>query len=43
MQAFTVARAVDAGAVARASAPENIRAAVFHARAAAVEAWKRTL
>jgi tRNA nucleotidyltransferase (CCA-adding enzyme) len=43
MQAFTVARAVDAGAVARASAPENIRAAVFHARAAAVETWKRTL
>jgi tRNA nucleotidyltransferase (CCA-adding enzyme) len=43
MQAFTVARAVDAGAVARASAPDNIRAAVFRARAAAVEAWKRTL
>jgi tRNA nucleotidyltransferase (CCA-adding enzyme) len=39
-QAFAVARAVDAGAVARVSAPDQVRAAVFRARAAAIEAWK---
>jgi len=43
MQAFAVARAVDAGAVARASAPDKIREAVFRARAAAIEAWKQTV
>ena len=39
--ALAVARAVDAGAVARSVAPEKIRAAVFQARVAAVEAWRR--
>jgi tRNA nucleotidyltransferase (CCA-adding enzyme) len=43
MRAFTVARAVDAGAVARAAAPDTIRRAVFRARAAAIEAWIRSL
>ncbi|WP_310447499.1 multifunctional CCA addition/repair protein [Thiobacillus sp.] len=43
MQAFAVARAVDAGEVARATAPDKVREAVFRARAAAVEAWKLTL
>ncbi|MBT9539055.1 multifunctional CCA addition/repair protein [Thiobacillus sp.] len=43
MQAFAVARAVDAGEVARAAAPDKVREAVFRARAAAVEAWKLTL
>jgi hypothetical protein len=42
MQALAVARAVDAGAVAQASAPDKVREAVFRARAAAVEAWKQT-
>jgi len=40
-QALAAARAVDAGAVARSVAPEKIRAAVFQARVAAVEAWRR--
>jgi tRNA nucleotidyltransferase (CCA-adding enzyme) len=39
-QACAVARAVDAGAVARASPPDTVREAVFRARAAAVDAWK---
>jgi tRNA nucleotidyltransferase (CCA-adding enzyme) len=43
MQAFAVARAVDAGEVARAAAPDKVREAVFRARAAAVEVWKQTL
>ena len=43
MRAFVLARAVDAGAVARASAPDKIREAVFRARAAAIEAWKQTV
>ena len=43
MQAFAVARAVDAGEVARAAAPDKVREAVFRARAAAVEAWKLAL
>jgi len=43
MQALAVARAVDAGAVAQVSAPDKVREAVFRARAAAVEAWKRTI
>jgi tRNA nucleotidyltransferase (CCA-adding enzyme) len=41
-QALAVARAVDAGAVARASAPDKVREAVFRARAAAVDAWKQS-
>jgi len=40
-QALAVARAVDAGAVARSVAPERIGAAVFQARVAAVKAWRR--
>ncbi|MBT9566768.1 MAG: multifunctional CCA addition/repair protein [Thiobacillus sp.] len=40
-QAFEVARGVDAGAVAKAAAPDRIREAVFHARAAAVDAWRK--
>jgi len=40
-QALAVARTVDAGAVARASAPDKVREAVFRARAAAVDAWKQ--
>ena len=43
MQAFAVARAVDAGEVARAAAPDKVREAVFRAHAAAVEAWKLAL
>lgn len=35
------ASAVDAGAIARTAAPERIREAVFRARVAAVEAWRR--
>jgi tRNA nucleotidyltransferase (CCA-adding enzyme) len=42
MQAFAVARAVDAGEVAQAAVPDKVREAVFRARAAAVEAWKLT-
>lgn len=41
-QALAVARAVDAGAVARASAPDKVRETVFRARAAAVDAWKQS-
>lgn len=41
-QALAVAVAVDAGAVARASAPDKVREAVFRARAAAVDAWKQS-
>lgn len=40
-QALAVARTVDAGAVARASAPDKVREAVFRARAAAIDAWKQ--
>lgn len=40
-QALIVARAVDAGAIAGAVAPARIRAAVFQARAEAVDAWRR--
>ena len=39
-QAFAVARGVDAGAVARSVAPDQIRDAVFRARADAVGAWR---
>jgi tRNA nucleotidyltransferase (CCA-adding enzyme) len=40
-QALAAARAVDAGAVARSVAPDKIRDAVFHARVAAVDAWRK--
>ncbi len=40
-QALATARAVDAGAVARSVTPDNIRDAVFRARVAAVDAWRR--
>lgn len=40
-QAFEVARRVDAGAVAQAAAPDRIREAVYHARAAAIDAWRK--
>jgi len=40
-QAFAVARGVDAGAVARTAAPDQIRDAVFHARVHAVNAWRK--
>ena len=40
-QAFAVARGVDAGAVARSVAPEQIREAVFRARAEAVDTWRK--
>jgi len=43
LRAFAVAQAVDAGAVARTAAPDKIRAAVFRARAAAIETWKQTV
>ena len=39
--AFAVARGVDAGAVARAVAPDKIREAVFRARAEAIDAWRK--
>jgi tRNA nucleotidyltransferase (CCA-adding enzyme) len=39
-QALAVARGVDAGAVARAVAPDRIREAVFRARVNAVETWR---
>ncbi|HEY9097289.1 MAG TPA: multifunctional CCA addition/repair protein [Thiobacillus sp.] len=40
LQAFAVARGVDAGAIARSAAPDKIREAVFRARVQAVEAWR---
>jgi tRNA nucleotidyltransferase (CCA-adding enzyme) len=40
-QALVVARSIDAGAIAQAVAPAQIRDAVFRARVAAVEAWRR--
>jgi tRNA nucleotidyltransferase (CCA-adding enzyme) len=40
-QALAAARGVDAGAVARSVAPNRIREAVFQARVAAVDAWRR--
>lgn len=40
-QAFAVAQGIDAGAVARAAAPDRIREAVFQARAQSVEAWRK--
>jgi len=40
-QALVVARGIDAGAIARAVAPERIRDAVFHARVDAVDGWRR--
>jgi len=40
-QALAVARAVDAGAVARSVAPDHIREAVFRARLGAVETWRQ--
>lgn len=40
-QALAAARGVDAGAIAQAVAPAQIRDAVFRARVAAVEAWRR--
>jgi tRNA nucleotidyltransferase (CCA-adding enzyme) len=40
-QALVVARGIDAGAIARAVAPAQIRDAVSHARVDAVEAWRR--
>ena len=39
-QACAIARAVDVGAVARASPPDTVREAVFRARAEAVDDWK---
>jgi tRNA nucleotidyltransferase (CCA-adding enzyme) len=41
--ALAVARAVDAGAVARSVTPDKIRDAVFCARVAAVETWKQAM
>ena len=40
-QALAAARAVDAGAVASSVAPDVIRDAVFRARVAAVDAWRK--
>ena len=40
-EALVVARGIDAGAIARAVAPGQIRDAVFHARVDAVDAWRR--
>jgi len=40
-QALAAARGVDAGSIAQAVAPAQIRDAVFRARVAAVEAWRR--
>jgi tRNA nucleotidyltransferase (CCA-adding enzyme) len=40
-QALVAARGIDAAAVARSVAPGRIREAVFQARVAAVEAWRR--
>ncbi|MDP2029281.1 MAG: multifunctional CCA addition/repair protein [Thiobacillus sp.] len=40
-QALAAARAVDAGAVANSVAPDKIRDAVFRARVAAVDAWRK--
>jgi len=40
-QALATARAVDAAAVARSVAPDTIRDAVFRARVAAVDAWRK--
>ena len=40
-EAFAVARGVDAGAVARAAAPDKIREAVFRARAEAIDIWRK--
>ncbi|MBI1284577.1 MAG: multifunctional CCA addition/repair protein [Thiobacillus sp.] len=40
-QALVAARGIDAAAVARSVAPDRIREAVFQARVAAVDAWRR--
>jgi tRNA nucleotidyltransferase (CCA-adding enzyme) len=40
-QALAAARGVDAGTVARSVAPDKIRDAVFRARVAAVDAWRK--
>ena len=42
-EALEIARAVDAGAVARAADPARVREAVYEARAQALATWKRSL
>ena len=42
-EALEIARAVDAGAIARAADPARVREAVYEARAQALATWKRSL